>query len=254
MISLNKLILEGRYDSMITQLSRELLAVIKLSHTAVNDPEGKFAGEKKIYYKEGESVPNIDSNDQKAIYFKEVENEIIPLEFHLMLKVQWIEGLNDLRKGGDAYTELYKTKVPTDPMMPLIEIRFELDPADFPNLLSKVAMYLREILRHEIEHTTQSGWNLLPGKYMRGDQYLRSKINSGELPSWRYFTLPKEVDANIQGLNFYAKKSKISLKQAASDYLDEFVFNNTISEEDKQKILSIWQKRIPKLGLHRDIV
>jgi hypothetical protein len=47
---------------------------------------------------------------------------------------------------------------------PYIEIRFEIDPADVPSIYSKVAMHLRDTIRHEIEHITQTGWNLLPGK------------------------------------------------------------------------------------------
>jgi hypothetical protein len=39
----------------------------------------------------------------------------------------------------------------------LIEVRFTIDPADYPNILSEIATHLRDVLRHEIEHITQSG-------------------------------------------------------------------------------------------------
>ncbi len=45
MISLKKLIVEGRYDSLVTALSRKLLQVIKDSYACTKDPEGFFGGE-----------------------------------------------------------------------------------------------------------------------------------------------------------------------------------------------------------------
>ena len=106
MISLKPLILEGRYDAMVTQLSRRLLQVVKDSYAAVSNPQGEFAGE-KIYFTTQETVPPIDDDSRfRHIYFEEVENETIPLEFYLQLKVQWIQDFDDFRKGGDAYNEV----------------------------------------------------------------------------------------------------------------------------------------------------
>ena len=119
MISLKKIIVEGRYDSLVTELSRKMLTIIKDSNAAVNDPTGTFAGE-TIYYKSNETVPPIVSDECPHIFFEEVENTAIPLEFYIILKVQWIQGLNDVRYGGDAFNE---TKRISDDL-PLIEIRF----------------------------------------------------------------------------------------------------------------------------------
>jgi hypothetical protein len=95
MISLKKLIIEGRYDSLITSLSNKLLSIIKDSYSATKDIEGQFSGA-KIYYRTDEPVPNIeDESKQKNIFFEEIENQTIPLEFYLSLKVQWIQGFDD---------------------------------------------------------------------------------------------------------------------------------------------------------------
>lgn len=249
MISLKTLIVEGRYDALVTKLSRELLSVIKLSHSAATQsPNGEFAG-RKIYFKD--DVPNIESPEYPEIYFREVENESIPVEFYLTLKIQWIEGLGGLRKGGDAYNDT-EDHITDDGAPPLIEIRLELDPELYPNILSEVAMNLRDTLRHEIEHITQSGWNLKSGKYIKSDVHLRKKIESGELPAFRYFILPKEIDANIQGLYLYAKKSKIPFAQAVNEYLDDFV-PNFISEQEKELIIGKWKERLPALGIRQEL-
>ena len=249
MISMKSLIVEGRYDSLVTQLSNKLLSIVKSSYAAVTDPDGMFAGQ-KIYFKQGETVLNIDDDSvQKHIYFEEVDNTTIPVEFYLQLKVQWIDGFDDFRAGGDAYND---SKRQSDEP-PLIEIRFQIDTAEYPKVLSEVAMQLRDILRHEIEHVTQSGWNLIDGKYIPSDQALRTKIETGTLPPARYFTLPKETPAMLQGLYFKAKKSKIPFKQVVNDYLDIWVSNNTITDLDKQYILTAWRNYLPTLGIRQEL-
>ena len=249
MISVKSLIIEGRYDSLVTKLSNKLLQIIKDSFAATTDPEGFFSGE-KIYFKQGEAVPNIeDPATFDNIYFEEVENTDIPVEFYLELKVQWIDGLDDLHVGGDAYNN---TKRNSDEL-PLIEIRFKLDPAEYPKLLSEVAMDLRDTLRHEIEHVTQSGWNTIDSKFIPSDQALRKKIETGVLPPARYFTLPKETPAMIQGLYFKAKKSKQPFSQVVNDYLDLWVSNGAITPQDKQDILTTWRTYLPKLAIRQEL-
>lgn len=249
MISMKSLIIEGRYDSLVTQLSNRLLQVVKDSHNCTKDPKGLFAGQ-VIYFRKGESIPNIeDPVAFKHIYFEEVENAEIPVEFYLELKVQWIEGLGDLFVGGDAYNN---TKRYSDEL-PLIEIRFKLDPSEYPQLLSEVAMDLRDTLRHEIEHITQSGWNTIDSKFISSDQALRTKIENGTLPAARYFTLPKEIDAMIQGMYLRAKKSRTSFAKVVDDYLDVWIQNNTITPKDKEYILKVWRARLPQLGIRQEI-
>lgn len=249
MISLKTLIVEGRYDSLVTKLSNKLLGIVKDSYAATKDPNGEFAGE-KIYFKQGELVPLIiDDKKQRHIYFEEVENMDIPVEFYLQLKVQWIDGFNDFKAGGDAYNS---DKRDSDEL-PLIEVRFQFDSAEYPRILSEVAMELRDILRHEIEHVTQSGWNLIASKYLRSDMGLRAKIESGELPPVRYFLLPKEIPAMIQGLYSKAKKSKQPFQQVVNTYLSIWVDNNTITDEEKEQILATWRTYLPKLAIRQEL-
>ena len=249
MIHLKTLIVEGRYDSLVTKLSSKLLGIIKDSYAAVSDPQGLFSGQ-KIAFKAEDVVPNINDDSQfKHVYFEEVENTQIPLEFYLELKVQWVEGLDDFRYGGDAYNN-----TETDsPDMPLIEVRFEIDSADYPRILSDVSMHLRDILRHEIEHLTQSGWNTLDGKYIASDQALRKKIESGKLPPARYFTLPKEIPAMIQGLYTKAKKSKQPFRSVVDAYLSIWVDNGMLTQQDKEQIINTWKLYLPKLGIRQEL-
>jgi hypothetical protein len=91
---------------------------------------------------------------------------------------------------------------------PLIEIRFKIDPIEYPTCLSQIATMLRDSLRHEIEHLTQSGWNVIDSKYIRSDQSIRDKIESSKLPAVRYFTLKKRNSSNDTGNVFFGKKNR----------------------------------------------
>lgn len=249
MISLKKLIVEGRYDSIVTELSRKLLTVIKDSYQSTQNPGGEFAG-KQIFFRKDEKIPNIDDDSEfEHIYFEEVENQTIPLDFYLQLKVMWVEGLDDFRVGGDAYNP---TARQSDDM-PLIEIRFEMDPADYPTILSQAAMELRDILRHEIEHTTQSGWNTISSKYLPSDQSRRQKIQTGELPTAEYFLLKKEIPAMLHGMYLKAKKKRVPFQDEVNQYLDRWVANGTINNADKERILKTWRTYLPKLGIRQEI-
>jgi hypothetical protein len=249
MVSMKALIVEGRYDSIVSELSRRLLKVVKDSYASVTDPKGMFAG-KKIYFKSGESVPNIDDDSVfKEIYFEEVENATIPLDFYLALKVQWVEGLNDFRIGGDAYNATGKNA----DEMPLVEIRFELDPAEYPQVLSEVAIELRDTLRHEIEHTTQSGWNTIDSKYLPSDMAQRSKIQTGDQRPAKYFLLKKEIPAMIQGMYLKAKKKRVPFKIVVDEYLGRWVANGTITAQEKQQIIDTWRTYLPKLGIRQEL-
>ena len=249
MVSLKSLIIEGRYDSLVTALSRQLLSVVKDSYSAVKDPDGKFSGQ-KIYFTKEETAPDINDDSKfKHVYFQEVENSQIPLEFYLELKVMWVEALNDFKYGGDAYNETKRTRETP----PLIEVRFTIDPADYPNILSEIATHLRDVLRHEIEHITQSGWNLKDGKYIASDQALRKKIETGEKTPVHYFLLPKEITAMIHGLYTKAKKSKQPFKSIVNDYLDLWVDNGALKPADKETILTTWRTYLPKLSIRREL-
>jgi hypothetical protein len=245
------LIIEGRYDALVTQLSNKLLKVVKDSYSAVSESNGEFAGV-KIYFKTGEDRPEIaDTELFNEIYFEEVENATIPLDFYLSLRVQWVEGLNDLRYGGDAYNETAEDADDLTP--PLIEVRFELDPAEYPKVLSDIAMQLRDILRHEIEHTTQSGWNTKRGKYLPSDMSIRNKIQSGKIPAYRYFMLDKEIPAMLQGLYLKAKKSRTPFKSVVDEFLNAWVVTKHITVSQRNQILNTWRSYLPKLGIRQEL-
>ena len=111
---------------------------------------------------------------------------------------------------------------------------------------STIAMDIRDVLRHEIEHLTQGGYNVRPDKYMEDDQAIRTLIQKYELlPLKNYFLLNKEVDAMLQGMWFKAKKSRTPFKDVIDDYLDKV----GLEPEEKEEIKDHWRKRRKALAL-----
>jgi hypothetical protein len=122
---------------------------------------------------------------------------------------------------------------------------------------STISMDLKDVVRHELEHLTQSGDNVVgvvrdpkpelnrPGKQMADDKFIRDMIDADVLPKADYFKLEKEIDAMMQGLYFKAKKSKRPYKEVIDDYLD----TQPISKEEKEIILNLWRSRRGALSL-----
>ena len=127
-----------------------------------------------------------------------------------------------------------------------IEVRFEVNPDLLPNFWEEISMNLKDVIRHEIEHLTHGeGDNLNPNKKMDDDRFIRDMISAKTLPKSMYFKLEKEVDANLQGMYFRAKKEHKTFSEIINAYLD----SQDISFDDKADILDLWRKRAIVLNL-----
>lgn len=131
---------------------------------------------------------------------------------------------------------------------PFIIIEFRIDPGWLPDWWSELYMYLADCIRHELEHITQGGE--LIGNYRRGkpavdDIELRELIKLGILEPHHYLLLPKEVDANLQGLRFEAKKRREKMGVIVDKYLDSQTY---LDERTRSEVLRVWRDRAQKIG------
>ena len=124
-----------------------------------------------------------------------------------------------------------------------IFVDFEVNKNDLPQKWSDISMGLKDVIRHEIEHITQV--NPETSKFMKDDQNIRGLIDAKLLSPSRYFKLEKEVDANLQGMYFRAKKEKRPFIDVINDYLDK----QDITPEQKEEIMTLWRSRIKALSL-----
>ena len=138
-----------------------------------------------------------------------------------------------------------------DDQTPFINIYFGINPEWLPGEWSMVYFHLADVMRHEMEHITQDGegvGNYRAGKPSEDDSDLRRLIDMGILPKAHYMMLPKEVDANLHGLRFEAKKRREPIIDAINRYLDTQEQSGTIDGNEREEILDLWRRRAQKIG------
>ena len=199
--------IKGKYRTIVTQLSNLVLDTLI-------------------------EIPTITS-EYKNILFTEVLNLDVPLHFYFGLQTKH----GELYVNGDAYnpTEASSKQIPY--------IELTIQTQNKKESRSLIAMKIRNSIRHEIEHLTQSGLNTLPGKYLPDDQTQRTQATRKD-----YLLLDKEIPAMLKGLYFQATKQRVPFNQLLDEYLDEtYLLKREIDQVktiwiNKAKELNLWKK------------
>jgi len=126
-----------------------------------------------------------------------------------------------------------------------VGVNYTIPKGMLPKGWEEIYMSLISTIRHEIEHLTQSGKNVKPGKQLALDTLERAKAEEEE-STVKYLNLDKEIDANLQGLYLRAKKERKPFKDVVNDYLKNFV---KISDSDIEIVKNEWNKRLKALSL-----
>jgi hypothetical protein len=184
----------------------------------------------------------IQSGEEISNFSDSFESDDLVFDVQAVLKLK--PGSKELNvDGGADYS-------PEGEYDDLVLVAFEIDPALLPEFWEEISMNLKDVIRHEIEHLTHSNSdNLNLGKHIEDDQYIRDLIDAKMLKGKEYFLLPKEVDANLQGMYYRAKKEKRPFADVVNTYLDA----QKITPEEKEEILTVWRKRLPALGLKQTL-
>ena len=210
-LGLEETLNEGRYDSIVTQLARYTIKGWK------DDQE------------HGEPVGR-------------VEFEIGPgrdLEYG---------DLEFLYKGVAIFTdvELYSHNGYAKPISGEVGITFSIPTSELPKMWERIYNDITNTLRHEIEHLTQSGKNVKLNKAIASDSDVRNKMKASDKQDPDYFLLPKEIDANLQGLYLKAKKTRQPFSKVVDNYLK---YDLNLSLGDQEKVKNAWKSRIKALSL-----
>lgn len=129
-----------------------------------------------------------------------------------------------------------------------IDIILAFNPEDGTSMLQAIQPQLTDLIRHETEHLTQSGEQVKPTKWMRKDEARRREIRQNPEIWYKYYLLPKEVDANIQGLYTKAKYEKKDFQAVVDEYLTNLVGDGIITQGNSKQIYDKWKSRIPQIG------
>ena len=210
-LGLEETLNEGRYDSIVTQLARYTIKGWK-DDQKHGEPIGRV---------EFEVGPGKDL-------------EYGDLEF--------------LYKGVAIFTdvELYSHNGYAKPISGEVGITFSIPTSELPKMWERIYNDITNTLRHEIEHLTQSGKNVKLNKAMASDSDVRNKMKASDKQDPDYFLLPKEIDANLQGLYLKAKKTRQPFSKVVDNYLK---YDLNLSLGDQEKVKNAWKSRIKALSL-----
>jgi hypothetical protein len=216
--NLPDLLNEGVYDSLVTRLSKDVINTWKSQFE--ENPKRLFA--------------LLDKN------YEEEDAKGRPMEFDLLAKL-------DFKKTKDRqYKVDGGANEGSDEDEGFVALNFTVDPRELPRMWSTIAMDIRDVLRHELEHLTQGGYNVRAGKEMEDDSFIRDLIQKYKtLAPKNYFMLDKEVDAMLQGMYYKAKKSRTPFGDVLNDYLDKV----GLEPEEKEEIKNRWRGRVKALSL-----
>jgi len=209
---------EGRYDTLSNQISRDIFN----------------------FWKEG------FTEGDKVSTYEDIYSNLPPRGAQVKAKIIYKPGFGKLEvDGGSDYA--YINKKTGEEYPGFIEVNFIIDPKMLPEFWEEISMNLKDVVRHEIEHITQSGDSKTKKEDFDEDfdMTIRALVKADIIPQAEYFKLPKEVDANLQGMYFRAKKERRPLIDVINTYLDA----QDITSKDKQIILDLWRSRRKALSL-----
>jgi len=130
---------------------------------------------------------------------------------------------------------------------PFIIIDFGIESSWLPEYFTELYFHLVDVVRHEIEHITQGGesiGNYIPGKPSVDDSMERELIHQGLLPQSTYLILPKEVDANLEGLRLESQVRGEKMINTLNRYLD----SQDLVQTERNNVVELWRKRAKIIG------
>jgi hypothetical protein len=126
-----------------------------------------------------------------------------------------------------------------------IGVTYSIPKSMIPQGWEEIYMDLISTIRHEIEHLTQGGVNLKPGKEIL-DLPLRRLVTKHP-DTLRYLLLPSEKDANVQGLYLKAKKWRRPYSEVVDEYIRDFL--KITNKNDVNILKGMYDKRAKELNL-----
>lgn len=185
-----------------------------------------------------------NSNFSKSIKLKRLEFEIDATIYFGAVNGQPIYGFTSFDSTGADSRDFDDDG---NPQTPFIIIDFGIESSWLPEYFTELYAHLVDVVRHELEHITQGGesiGNYQPGKPSEDDSIERELIQCGFLPQSTYLILPKEIDANLEGLRLESQVRGEIMINTLNRYLD----TQNLMQDERANIVSLWRDRAKKIG------
>jgi hypothetical protein len=230
----------GRYKTLTNKVCTDIISLIKNSK---HIPTYK---RRKILYEAHETRPHFE--EQKAITYGVYTAVQLDMIFSLNIKLNRDFGESNIIVDGYA-DEGVASRNGDIETLPSIEINIAFPGQDEERRYTEIMAWLKDVVRHEIEHLTQRGINAKTGKRRRLNLARRCEIMGDPKKYYKYYTLIDEIEPNLHGLNSMAKYKREPLASTIDSYLNFLTRNGTIQEHNKQQILHKWRKVGRRLNL-----
>lgn len=240
MVNLKDILMEGRYDRLVGQITKDVMRVLTRAIKSGLDNKSYNGYTVRENPNKGDNVQAMLDDESQSIEIGDYDDTNSGVSLTVELKYK----MTDVVKQGDFYINGFAD----ESAWTSLEILLATNPNDGIKILSKINSYIRETIRHEIEHFTQRGDNVKPSKYIRNNNAMRKRIRENPKIGYKYLMLADEVDANIHGLYARAKNEKKPYQQVVDDYLDFFVDMGDITEKQRKLVYNTWKKRVKTIG------
>lgn len=228
---------EGRYDKLTGEICSAIMRKIKETNTGE-----EYFNKIKVIYKDTDDVPSFLELIERKKYFLvgDFIDDVSGVDVTVYLTI--------VRDEFPPYSGDFILDGETDDQNSVIYTYISLDPTKEPECYKEVSLDLRNLIRHEVEHLTQRGYNVIDSKKIRRNDAMRRRIQDNPEIRHKYYKLKDEVPANLQGLYSEAKSRKIPFKDVVNSYLDKKVDQGIISPIEKIRIYRLWKNAAEKIG------
>jgi len=218
---------EGRYDSFVRQITRDIFYHIKETEGELDTPTTFYLPEDDFYYHES------------------------GVEFELVLIVMRVYG--PIKNNDKEVSFIVDTYIDTeDSLVIQIIIDENYDKKVYEELFYKIS----EDIRHEIEHYVQEidkkeqefGYSEKERRYKQREQPLIP--NTAEYKTtFDHHRDPSEVEALVHGFSRRAKLEKKPLDVIMRQDLDLEIDSGNLTEKEADILFSIWKNKAKGLNL-----
>jgi hypothetical protein len=207
------IIIEGRYDSAVRKVVKDVMLVIKKTQGYPDD-----------------SMISINlPSDLEGTDEYEMTKAGISFDVEVNIK----------RSDTTTNYEIESFKVQEEDTL---QFNMVINPDREPDVYSDMYMKLQEDVRHEMEHILQD--------YGRGGRPSPDGTDHSEENTYQHHSRLEEIPAMVQGFYRRAKKMRLPLDEIMTQDLDNEIEQGNLTKEEAEELLRIWilyaKRRLPK--------
>ncbi len=224
---------QGKYKTLTNAVCLDTISTLKQTKHL------KRYKRVKIRYEEHEERPDF-VNQNGMIPLGTYTSVPLDMIFNVFLKINRDFGAKKVIC--DGYAQEGETDSEDNIIaLPYIELNIAFPGLNEEQYYGEIMTWLKDIVRHEIEHLTQRGINAKPGKHRNLNFTKRAEIAGRPDEYWKYFILADEVEPNLHGLRSASRYRREPFHKTIDWYLNYLQETGTIQTEHKKFILRKWR-------------